>query len=68
MSKLFEHVGDASLHTVVNDSDKYQFGFKSDHSTSLCTGVLKRTVDYYINKGSHVFACFVDFSRAFDNM
>ena len=41
---------------------------KSGHSTSLCTGVLKRTVDYYINKGSHVFACFVDFSKAFDNV
>ena len=68
LSKLFEHVVAASLHTVDNESDKYQFGFKSGHSTSLCTGVLKRTVDYYINKGSHVFACFVDFSKAFDNV
>ena len=28
LSKLFEHVVAASLHTVVNESDKYQFGFE----------------------------------------
>jgi len=30
--------------------------------------VFKQTVDYYINKGSHVFACFVDVRKAFDNV
>ena len=48
------------------ESDNYQFGFK--HSTSICTNVLKSTVDYYARRGSHVFACFVDFSKAFDNV
>ena len=47
--------------------DKYQFGFKPGHSTSLCTSVFKQTVDYYRNRGSHVFVCFVDFHKAFDS-
>jgi len=37
-------------------------------STGLCTSVLKQTVDYYINRNSHVFSCFVDFRQAFDNV
>ena len=67
LSMLFEHVISASLDTAA-DCDQYQFGFKSGHSTALCTGILKRTVDYYIDRGSHVFACFVDFSKAFDKV
>ena len=46
--------------------DKYQFGFKQGHSTTMCTGVVKKTIDYYINRGSHVFVCLVDFRKAFD--
>jgi hypothetical protein len=48
--------------------DAYQFGFTAGHSTSLCTYVLKRTVDYYTDRGSHVFTCFLDFSKAFDKV
>ena len=50
------------------EHDKYQFGFKAGHSTSLCAGIVKQTVDYYINRGSHVFTCFVDFRKAFDTV
>ena len=50
------------------DHDKYQFGFKAGHSTTLGAGVVKQTVDYYVSRGSHVFACFVDFRKAFDNV
>ena len=39
LSKLFEHVVAAPLRTA-NDSDRYQCGFKSGHSTALCTSVL----------------------------
>ena len=52
----------------VNEADDYQFGFTAGHSTSLCTYALKRTVDYYTDRGSHVFACFIDFSKAFDKV
>ena len=67
MSKLFETVI-AHHFAVDGDSDKYQYGFKKKHSTSLCTGVFKRTVKYYTSRGSHVFACFVNFTKAFDKM
>ena len=50
------------------DVDKYQFGFKPKHFTSLCTNILKRTVDYYTSRGSHVFTCFVDLSKAFNKV
>jgi len=32
----------------------------------LCASILRRTVDYYTNRGSLVFSCFVDFSKVFD--
>jgi hypothetical protein len=64
---LFEHVIADAVHTV-SDGDRYQFGFKDGHSTALCTSVLKRTVEHFVNRGSHVFACFVDFSKAFDKV
>jgi hypothetical protein len=41
---------------------------KTGHSTSLCTSVFKRVVEHYINRGSHVFVCFIDFSKAFDKV
>jgi len=53
----------------VNDAencDMYQFGFKKSHSTGLCTSAVKRTIDYYLKRGSYVFTCFVDFRKAFD--
>ena len=56
-----------SLQTV-SVYDKFQFGFKPGHSTGLCTSVLKQTVAYYRNNGSHVFTCYVDFSKAFHNV
>jgi len=43
-------------------------GFKKGHSTGLCTSVVKQTVDYYLKHGSHVFVCFLDFSKAFDRV
>ena len=52
----------------MSHDDKYQFGFKSGHSTGLCTGILKRTANYYTSRGSHVFLCFIDFSKAFDKV
>ena len=67
ISKLFE-----SVLTVFIKSedyfDSYQFGFTAGCSTSLCTSVFKRTVDYYTLRGSHVFVSFLDFSKAFDKL
>jgi len=67
LSKLFEAVIAQYLQSD-SDFDKFQFGFKRGLSTSLCTNILKQTVDYYTTRGSHVFVCFVDFNKAFDNV
>jgi len=64
-SKLFECIVAEEYHST-SPEDMYQFGFKSDHSTGLCTSILKRTVNYYTERGSHAFLCFIDLSKAFD--
>jgi hypothetical protein len=58
ISKLFEFVL-AKFVESADAVDAYQFGFTAGHSTSLCTYVLKRTVDYYTDRGSHVFTRFL---------
>ena len=45
-----------------------QFGFKSGFSTTLCTGVMKSVINRYLNKGSKVYACLIDASKAFDTV
>lgn len=66
-TKLFEAIILPKV-KAAHKHDMYQFGFKKAHSTGLCTGVVKKTIDYYVNRGSHVFACFVDFTKAFDRV
>jgi len=53
---------------TASSEDVYQFGFKAKHSTGLCAGILKRTINYYTDRGSHVFCAFIDFSKAFDRV
>ncbi len=43
-----------------------QFSFKSKHSTVMCCLSLKDVITYYQNRGSTVYACFIDASKAFD--
>ena len=45
-----------------------QFAFKKNHSTSICTSILKETVSHYLVRGSSVFSCYVDASKAFDKV
>ena len=42
-----------------------QFGFKSNHSTVLCTAIYIETIDHYVNKGCNVYSCLLDASKAF---
>ena len=48
--------------------DEYQFGFRKNVATNMCTHVFKKTVQYYRQHGSYVFTCFIDFNKAFDNV
>ena len=67
LSKVLESI---ILHDIVthDEADMHQFGFKAGLSTTLCTNVCKNVINYYVNRGSHVFACFVDFTKAFDRV
>ena len=45
-----------------------QFAFKPKHSTLMCTTVLKEVISHYRNKGSNVYICQIDASKAFDRI
>ena len=49
-------------------TSSYQFGFKSNNSTSHALFSLKETINYYIDYGSQVFCSFLDASKAFDRL
>ena len=63
--KLFDlillEVSDPSL-----NPSHLQFGFQKGLSTGLCTWSLTETVNYFRNRGSPVFLCLMDLSKAFD--
>jgi len=67
-TKVFERLLMLKTKESASKGDKYQFGFKAVHSTSMCTGVVKKDINYYTDRGSHVFACFVDLTKAFDRV
>jgi len=43
-----------------------QFAYKKDHSTTMCTLVVKETVRYYMDNATPVYSCLLDASKAFD--
>ena len=45
-----------------------QFGFKKKHGTDQCIFALKELVSRYKSKGSCVYTCFLDASKAFDRV
>ena len=49
-------------------TSELQFGFKSNHSTTLATSVLLETVDYYLNNRGCVYAVSLDATKAFDRV
>jgi len=67
-TKIFERLLVSKTNERKSEGDKYQFGFKSGHSTSMCAGAVKKVINYYTSNGSHVFACFVDLTKAFDRL
>ena len=50
-----------------NTSDM-QFGFKSKHSTVICSVIYKELIDNYNRNGSNVYSCLLDTSKAFDKI
>ena len=60
---VFIHMQKDSLQTC-----DMQFGFKSNHSTVLCTAIYIETISHYVNEGSNVYSCLLDASKAFDRV
>ena len=52
----------------VLSTSNMQYAFKGNHSTVMCTLVLKEVVRYYSNRSSDVFVCYVDATKAFDRV
>ena len=67
LSKVLEH---CILKHYANcfDRSNLQFGFKQGSSTTLCATVFKNVVSKYIHRGSPVFSCLLDASKAFDRV
>jgi len=49
-------------------STDFNLAFRKQHSTADCSFVLKRTINSYLSTDRYVFACFIDFNKAFDNV
>jgi hypothetical protein len=65
--KIFEYVI-LLRHNRSFTSSNHQFAYKKESSTSQCTWVAREIITYYNNSGSHVYACLLDCSKAFDKI
>ena len=45
-----------------------QFGYQPGSSTMLCSWTLRESINYYVNRGSSVYVCLLDLTKAFDNV
>ena len=43
-----------------------QFGFQKKNSTTMCSWVVNESINYFKNRDTPVFSCFLDLSKAFD--
>ena len=67
ISKLYELIIlERVKPTLITDDS--QFGFKCGHSTTHAALLLKEIAKHYTDKGSPVYACFLDASKAFDRV
>ena len=49
-------------------NDILQFGFQKGCSTGQCTWAVQETISHYLRRGSDVYCCLLDFSKAFDKV
>ena len=49
-------------------TSELQFAFKKNHSTNMCTSILKEVCNYYKLKDSEVFVTLLDATKAFDRV
>ena len=47
-------------------NDDNQFGYQEESSANMCTWTAIETINYFVNRGSPVYACLLDYRKAFD--
>ena len=68
LSKILDNIIIEQQYTSLSTS-YYQFGFKPNSSTVLCSTMLIETVQYYLEKGDKsVYVLLLDASKAFDKV
>ena len=65
--KLFDYVIMHTCNGYLYTSDM-QFGFKPQHSTTMCSLVYNEIINYYLSNNSNVYSCLLDASKAFDKV
>ena len=74
LGKLFCHVLNERISNFLEDKSfigREQAGFRKNHRTSDQIFILKTIIDKYIHKngkGNKLYACFIDFRKAFDTV
>ena len=63
--KIFDHLI-LFLFSASFVSPHLQFGFQRNLSTTLCTWTLLESINYFTNRGSSVYLCLLDLTKAFD--
>lgn len=67
VGKILDHIVLKNHSSVLQTSD-LQFGFKSEHSTTQCSFILREVVEYYAYRRTPVFVTLLDATRAFDRV
>ena len=65
--KLFDHIV-LELFPTKFIPDALQFGFLKHSSTTMCTWTLNEVINYFTNRGSSVYICLLDMTKAFDTI
>ena len=71
ISSLILKIFDISILLIIGhllSNDELQYGFQTNCSTLQCTWAVQETVSHYLRNGSEVYACLLDFSKAFDKV
>ena len=64
-SKIIDYVFIDFFPNIFRSSD-YQFAYKKDFSTTLCSFIMTETIQYYRKRSSNVIVTLLDCSKAFD--
>ena len=67
LGKLFDFIILKEQYTSLS-TDVIQFGFRSHSSTTICTSLLRDTIEYYNEHGSECYLLLLDASKAFDRL